>query len=526
MATSDNFSATAELGDDWTWDGDSAYATQGGQEAMLGHVSGLDDVVIYGDIAALGTEISCGFDCAEQCGDYEPDDCYTGWQALGLGILTSEITATGTVTFTNTGAHDVCLDSYMVFDAPSGGQGEVLGEQGGAFGGEYRVPAGGTLDTFYGSWTTDNGTYAPHLDEDAFWCVENGTTMSVGSEYIGWGALVPEDIQELITGSTDIDLDGVEDHVDYESGTGVQSQHNIWDYQNTHAAVMVGKLAHTAPGVVTVDLHVENRGVLATTATVTDLVPDQWELVGCTDDPDATADVDGGTELTWDVTLDGCTDACANFDYVDITCDIRYTLPVDTDIVELPAASAAYNDGSDDEVSYSGPAVAFDYDQDSDGAVMCGRTDRWRTGVLARADFDPDQDEGYHGFRCALAKNSEEDCFDPGWFLQIGAFLDAAEDEISSECEAGCPPNTTFDQLARVDHDGSYDLSDGMTAQLRFYAVGDELVCEAYDTSTWDLFATARASSAMFPTGSYGMSTLNMFGDYDTYRVCEAYSTP
>lgn len=522
-----NFDPTPELGDDWEWDGDSVYATDGGQEAMLGTMSGLTDIVIYSDVASEGTKISCGFDCEEACGAYEPDDCYTGWQALGLGILSAEVSATGTVTFHNSGAYDVCLDSWMVFDAPSGGQGEVLGPQGGEWGGEYRVPAGGSAETYYGSWTTANGVVEDFLGGDAFWCVERGTYMSSGAEYVGWGALVPEDIQEMIALSDDVDGDGVEDHVDYTDSTGVQTQHTIWDYQNSHAALMVGKLAEaTASGTVQVDLHVENRGVLATTGTLSDTLPATWELVSCDDMPDAELLVDGATVLEWDMTLGGCTDDCAVVDSHDISCEIRSMLPVDHDIVELPAASIAYNDGADDEVSWSGEAVAFDYDYDMDGEVLCGRTDRWRTGVLARADFDVDQDEGYHGVRCALSRNSEEDCFDPGWFLQIGAFLDAEEDEISSECEAGCPPNTTFDQLARVDHDGMYDLSDDLNAQLRFYTVGDELVCEAWDKDSGDLIAQARATSALFADGGFGMSTLNMFGDYDRYTVCEAYGTP
>jgi hypothetical protein len=526
LSAPDHFTPTPELGNDWLWDGDSAYATGGGQEAMLGDIGGLTDIVVYSDVTANGTKLSCGFDCEEQCGDYEPvDGCYTGWQALALGILTAEVTAEATLTYFNSGAHDVCLDSFMAFDTVKGSQGAILGETGGAYGGEYRIPAGGSLDTFFGSYTTDNNAYAPHLGEDAFWCVESGTPMPVGGSYLGWGALAPDDIRELINNSSDLDLDGIEDHLDYERAA-VMTQHNVWDYQEAHAAVMIGKLAHSEPGVITVDLHVENRGAVATTAVITDVIPAQWELVGCSDAPDGMVTVDGTTELTWNVTLGGCTDDCAIVESADITCDIRYLLPVDADIIELPAANAAYFDGSDDEVSWSGPAVAFDYDQDGDGVVLCGRTDRWRTGVLARADFDVDQDEGYHGVRCALAKNSEEDCFDPGWFVQIGAFLDASEDDISSECDAGCPPNTTFDQLARVNHDGMYDLSDDLNAHLRFYAVGEELVCEAYDNASGTLIASARATSSLFASGGYGMSTLNMFGDYDSYRVCEAYATP
>ena len=184
-----------------------------------------------------------------------------------------------------------------------------------------------------------------------------------------------------------------------------------------------------------------------------------------------------------------------------------------------PAATAAYYDGSDDEVSESMMAAAFDYDYDADGKVLCGETDRWRAGVLARAAVDEDQDEGYHGYRCALAHNAEGKCADPGHFIQIAEFMDAEEDDIHSECEDTCV-NPTFDQLARVDHKGTVDLADGDTAQLTFWLHGKEMYCAAADASG-TTFVESRASDQSFRAGQIGMSTLNMYGDYDAIKVCE-----
>ena len=90
--------------------------------------------------------------------------------------------------------------------------------------------------------------------------------------------------------------------------------------------------------------------------------------------------------------------------------------------------------------------------------------DRFRAGVLARANEDADQDEGFHGYRCAVARNSAVDCHDPGRFVQIASFLDAEEDDIRSECEehgATCPANTTFEQLARVERGMGTDVLEG-----------------------------------------------------------------
>ncbi len=528
LATDDGiFSPTPQLDTPWAWTGDAVVAVEGGQQAMLGPAEAWDDVVVVATISALGTEPGCGYDCMEACGDYVPDDCYTDWQALGLGILGAETTDAGVITFTNGGAHDICFDGFLSWDSPDS-QGITVGEEL-LDAATYRLPAGGTLDLYYGSWTTANGVFEPFLDDPPFWCFQAGASLDVGDVYTSVGGLLPEDMQEIIAGSSDADHDGIEDHVEWYGIGGVKTQYDVWAYQDDHAALSVGKLAaSTATGTVETTLTVQNRGALSATGTVTDSLPRDWRLVACSDAPDAEVLLgDGTTELTWAVALDGCTNDCAVVDEVVITCDIAYALHVDLDIVELPAASVAYHDGDDDEVSWSMPAAAFDYDHDGDGQVLCGETDRWRAGVLVRAALDADQDEGFHGYRCALARNDDEGCHDAGHFLQIAEFEDAAEDGIQSECDPDCGPNSTFVELARTDHGGVPDLAAQDVARLTLWAVGQDLVCTAEDdASGTSIEARAEGAATSFATGTVGMSTLNMFGVVDAIRVCEAYATP
>jgi hypothetical protein len=158
------------------------------------------------------------------------------------------------------------------------------------------------------------------------------------------------------------------------------------------------------------------------------------------------------------------------------------------------------------------------------GQEPCSSTDRWRAGVLVRAELDDDQDEGFHGYRCALSSNAVNGCYEEGLFLQIGEFMDAPEDDIQSECDTtNCPPNTTFDQLGRKNHD-IIDLSAGDVGYLTFYAVGSAMYCEARNDAGETVSVTGRSES--FATGTVGLSTLNMFGEFDHIRVCEALALP
>ena len=172
---------TEQLGDDWAWDGNSVYATSGGQEAMLHTDESSTDVVAISTLSALGTQPGCGFDCAEECVEYTPDDdCWTDYQAIALGILSFEVDGVGTATLTNSDStYDICLEGFAMWDYPDS-QSLVVGEEV-LLGSTYRIPAGGALQLAYGSWTTDNGTYSPYLDEPSFWCYQAGTSLDTGT---------------------------------------------------------------------------------------------------------------------------------------------------------------------------------------------------------------------------------------------------------------------------------------------------------------------------------------------------------
>lgn len=523
LGESDLLVSPEQLPDDWTQSDGSWSVGTGGQHALLGMLDKVEDVYLAATVGANGAGVGCGFDC-NVCGAYEPEDCYTDYQALALGILTVESSSGAHLVVSNSGDYDVCLQGFGMWQADSS-QNVVVGEAVDTAT-TFRIGAKSSLELSYGSWTTDNGTWSPDLGDPPFWCYQNGTTFTSGVSYTSIGAWLPEDMQAFIEDDSDTDGDGVEDHVDWlSSGTwanmGVQAQANIWDHQATHAALAIGKLAaSTTSGTVQVDLEVQNRGAVAAAGTVTDTVPAFWAVESCTSTPSETANADGTTTLTWDVELDGCTDGCATVDTETITCQLRSTVGSDRDIVELPAASVAYNDGDDDETSWSMAAAAFDYDWDSDAQVLCGNTERWRVGLLARATLDSDQDEGFHGYRCAIARNDESrDCATPGYFLQLAEFRDAEEDEVKSECEGSCS-DPSFTQLARTDADESFDLVEGASVQLRLWAFDDELYCQAIteDGTIW----TASAVDTSFSGGTVGLSTMHAFGTFDDLQACES----
>jgi hypothetical protein len=138
-------------------------------------------------------------------------------------------------------------------------------------------------------------------------------------------------------------------------------------------------------------------------------------------------------------------------------------------------------------------------------------------------------DEGYHGYRCALASNAEDGCFDSGHFLQIAEFEDSEEDDLNSECaqyEGQCLENISFTQLARVNHDGLVNLSNGDNAEMEFWAVGSDLMCAVEDGTGGTMVRADAGGAESFSEGGVGFSTLNMYGDFDSIMVCEAFEIP
>jgi hypothetical protein len=150
-------------------------------------------------------------------------------------------------------------------------------------------------------------------------------------------------------------------------------------------------------------------------------------------------------------------------------------------------------------------------------------TDRFRAGVLARADFSDEADEGFTGYRCAVARNIEGDCAAPGPFIQLAAFLPGPEDDVRSECEDTCV-NPTFAQLRRVARSEVTRVLDGDQADLRFWAVGVDLRCEF--TGVDGERVVAKAQDATFREGTTGLSVLNARASFSSVKVCEALDLP
>lgn len=159
----------------------------------------------------------------------------------------------------------------------------------------------------------------------------------------------------------------------------------------------------------------------------------------------------------------------------------------------------------------------------------CGEnapTNRWRLGVTLRSNLNGAQDEGYTGYRCALAENATGEGGHPyygessGTFLQLAEFMFQTEDDFDSECFAG--PNVSFEELDRA-YQSIADLQAGDTAEINFYAIGNTLICEATD-GTHTVRTVAQDDT--FVSGTVGLSTLNSFGRFHHVRVCEALDLP
>lgn len=150
--------------------------------------------------------------------------------------------------------------------------------------------------------------------------------------------------------------------------------------------------------------------------------------------------------------------------------------------------------------------------------------DRFRIGLLARAQADEDQDEGFHGYRCAVARNSLVDCYRPGRFVQLATFMDAEEDDLQSECDQDCVANTTFDELRRVERTLGTDMLAGDAAELAFWVVDDQLSCDF--TGTDGERVVARATDHSFTEGGSGLSVLNALSDFEEVWVCGALAMP
>jgi hypothetical protein len=162
---------------------------------------------------------------------------------------------------------------------------------------------------------------------------------------------------------------------------------------------------------------------------------------------------------------------------------------------------------------------------DCDGGP--GDTNRYRIGVTLRSNLASSQDEGYAGYRCALAENASGEGGHPyfghstGSFLQLAAFDMSTEDGLDSECFGG--PNVSFQEFDRANQ-SIVDLQGGDTATINFYAVGNQLICETVNSVGHTVRTVAETD--LFATGTVGLSTLNAFGRFHSVQACAANGLP
>jgi len=162
----------------------------------------------------------------------------------------------------------------------------------------------------------------------------------------------------------------------------------------------------------------------------------------------------------------------------------------------------------------------------SDGAVrrLAGSpsTERFRAGILARARVSDHADEGFDGYRCAVARNMEGDCGPAGPHVQLAAFIPNPDDFIE-DCDDECY-NPTFKQLRRVNRSEGTQVLEGDAAELRFWAVGKDLRCEFTGIDGEQVVAQARDEH--FDEGATGLSVLHARAHFAEYKVCEALGLP
>ncbi len=328
-------------------------------------------------------------DCGEDdCPEVEPDECLTLWQAHSRGWLWVESGSGGTVTFTNMGIYDVCIDEHGLYTSTGTQSMFVEGELVGAI----ELAPTESLTLYYGSWTTDNGYYSPYLGNDSWWCVENNTTTASGYTYDWYGEEVPAVLSSYVESGWDADGDGVDDLEDWAGSYGVQAQYNIWAYQSTNAVLTAGKLAEVDGDEIIVTVTSRNVGYDDGTGELTDTIPAGWSAISYDVEPDSEVDNgDGTVSVSWAVdvagTGGGTTVDADTFSYVllrDCASDAPYT--------ELPEAYVVYDDTEGEQTSWSMPAAAYNLDGDGDGVVDCAEEELC-DGL--DNDLDCDIDEGF-----------------------------------------------------------------------------------------------------------------------------------
>lgn len=308
-------------------------------------------------------------DCPVDCDEPDVDLCWTLSEALSRGELALSNSADGVgVYVSNTGYDSICLDDYLMATSADT-QAFLWGDDVTAEGGLMLAP-GAEVELYYGSWTTDNGSYDAYLGEHAWWCIESAQYVEGGASFEVFGEVPPDDVLDIVNLDQDYDDDGIEDHVDWQGSYGVATNYNIWDYQAASSVLTIGKSAVVDGDEVHVDLLVRNMGALAGSGTVEDVVPAGWTVVDDGGASNSTLE-DGDTQLSWSVSVEGYEDGGLTFNSVPLSYTLVRDVVHDTPRVDLPAATVAYFDGEDDELSRSHPTVAWGFDSDGDGIVTC-----------------------------------------------------------------------------------------------------------------------------------------------------------
>ena len=293
--------------------------------------------------------------CAQDAGA-----CLTLADATALGWL-SIVSNSGTgaiVGLRNTGSRPVCIDEQAMFTAPSSQaffvDAAVLGAQ---------IPAGGTYNLYYGSWTSPNGYYQPYLGSPAWWCLEFGQHTGANAPYDVVGEAAPV----VLTGFA---APGLSSRNAWAGTYGVQANYDVWNYQATHPVFTIGKTAQDAGSVVDVQLAIRNLGAASGSATITDYAPAGWSVSNLPAGFVATPQGDGSTRIDGSVTIAGTYNS-----YNPLASWLSYRLTsssgTDAGRLALGRASATYFDLAATRTSTSLAASVFTVDVDGNGYVDC-----------------------------------------------------------------------------------------------------------------------------------------------------------
>lgn len=212
-------------------------------------------------------------------------------------------------------------------------------------------------------FTYGGGGQPLNPDLRTWWCVEETQVTTGTSDFVFNGAHVPGPLLHFATTETDVDGDGVEDHVD-----GSQTNANIWAYQNTHPVMAVGRVTNTLTllpgGSHPVTIEVQNMGAIGASTTVTETLPPGVTASDFSLEPDRISrDLRGRQLLEWDVVLDGRipTGSSEHTDYDQLDLSFQVTLADDAACPlrrEGVAIESAWQDADDvDQASYGAPLI-------------------------------------------------------------------------------------------------------------------------------------------------------------------------